>query len=444
MYDDALHDHLLASGVAGSFMNKYNMGAIRQEMAWAFGETDVDSEAAFVQVEPGHLHDLLLNPGRKRLDEQTARAMRNDVQERYRRIPECRVAVLTMGMAEVWRDLQSGLILNQMPPARVMKDQPERFVLDVLSYDEVLGELNGIHALLASHGHPDVRLVLTVSPVPLLVTFRDQDVAIANTYSKSMQRAAAEAFSLTHGNVVYFPSYEIVTLTDRRLSYESDNRHVQASVVDLIVDRFVSLYVSDESIALAPSEIVASPVNDQDNALHVLRTAQFLESEGDPKGAAALYRRLITEFPERSGTGIPAVDHPDAMFQVRVSRLLIEAGDLPAAIEATDELVALAGNDASLILRALDLYSKAGSSDRMLGLIGSKGFKDLGLPTEDVEVRLAIAHLLARDVQRAAPLFARLLDGPLSETYRPRIQKGAEKLARLQAARTDKDQKQAL
>lgn len=432
MYDDLLHERLAEHGLVGSFMNKYNMAAIRQEIAWAFGESAVSPEAGIVSVGDGLLHDLLLSPGNKRLDETTVWAVREDVQSRYRRLPECRVIVLTMGLAEVWRDLDTGLALNHAPPASVLKAMPDRYVLDVLSYEEMLADLNGIHALATKHGHPDVKLVLTVSPVPLHVTFREQDVMVANSYSKSMQRAAAEAFSLAHDNVAYFPSYEIVTLTDRRLSYESDNRHVQASVVDHIVDRFIGLYVIENSPRLAPTEIVPSTVADLSHPRHVLRTAQYLEEEGDRLGAAALYRRLIEAFPNRFEYGDSALDQPDTTIQTRVARLLIEAGDLPAAISAIDQLVTMANGDASVMLRALDLYYKARSAERMFALLESDDVKRLALSPDDVDVRLASAHLLAKNFDQAEPLFTRLSSSPtLSPAHRDRVDKGAAQVARI-------------
>ena len=83
---------------------------------------------------------------------------------------------------------------------------------------EILEELEAIHALLSAHCLPDFKMLATVSPVPLQATFRPEDVMTANAYSKAVQRAALEAFVLRHNNVDYFPSFETVTLTDRRKS----------------------------------------------------------------------------------------------------------------------------------------------------------------------------------------------------------------------------------
>lgn len=431
MYDDQLDERLTDLGLVGSFMNKYNMGAIRQEIAWAFGESSVSQDTVLVSVGEGMLNDLLLNPGNKKLDEAVARAVRADVQARYRRLPECRLVVLTMGLAEVWRDLETGLPLNHAPPPAVLKATPDRYALDVLSYDEMLADLNGIHALLAQHGHPEVKMVVTVSPVPLHATFRDQDVIAANTYSKSMQRTVAEAFVLSHDNVAYFPSYEIVTLTDRRLAYESDNRHVQASVVDHIVDRFIGLYVADDSVPLAPSEIVASEVADLTQPRHVLRSAQYFVQEGDPAAAAKLYRRLITDFPDRFQHSDRALHQADIVLQTKVARLLIDAGDLPGAILATDELTAMAGGDTQVVLAALNLYRKAGGADRIFAVLSSDTVRTAALSANDIDLHLASAHLLSKNLDEAAVLLERLSgEDSLPEPDQQRVAKGLAQIAK--------------
>ena len=56
-----------------------------------------------------------------------------------------------------------------------------------------------------------MRVILTVSPVPLVATYEDQHVLVANTFSKSILRVAAERVARTEEQVAYFPSYEIVT-----------------------------------------------------------------------------------------------------------------------------------------------------------------------------------------------------------------------------------------
>jgi len=85
-------------------------------------------------------------------------------------------------------------------------------------------------------------VVITVSPVPFRVTFTGQDAITANSYSKSVLRAAVEEYVRAHPEADYFPSYEIVTHTARNLAYYNDERHISPKVVESIVDRMVAAY----------------------------------------------------------------------------------------------------------------------------------------------------------------------------------------------------------
>ena len=55
--------------------------------------------------------------------------------------------------------------------------------------------------------NPECRLLVTVSPVHLWATFRDDlDVISASCNSKSTLRAVADEFASRHDNVYYFPA----------------------------------------------------------------------------------------------------------------------------------------------------------------------------------------------------------------------------------------------
>lgn len=53
--------------------------------------------------------------------------------------------------------------------------------------------------------------MLTVSPVPLIATYENRHVWVSTTYSKAAIRVAADIAERRYKNVIYFPSYEIIT-----------------------------------------------------------------------------------------------------------------------------------------------------------------------------------------------------------------------------------------
>lgn len=235
-----------------SLYNKYTVHSILNELRWALDPaTPYPGAAALVEVSPGRWADLQLGGSAfsGSLDEMLV--LRAAYGRVMARAAEADVVVLTLGLVEAWFDTQTGLYLNAAPPPRTAARQPERFQLRVLDGAEVLEALEQIHALLQRHGKPGVRLLVTVSPVPLLMTFRAQDVLVANTYSKAVQRAAIEQFVAQHDNVDYFPSYEFVTLGDPATQWHRDFRHVHPDVVARIMTSVMLEYTGGPQLEQA-------------------------------------------------------------------------------------------------------------------------------------------------------------------------------------------------
>nr|WP_300983231.1 GSCFA domain-containing protein [Roseicyclus sp.] len=72
--------------------------------------------------------------------------------------------------------------------------------------------------------NPRVRVLLTVSPVPLTATKSDAHVLVATTWSKSVLRAVAGQTAARLGFVDYFPSYEIIASTPFGGRFYEDNK----------------------------------------------------------------------------------------------------------------------------------------------------------------------------------------------------------------------------
>ncbi|MFN4059006.1 MAG: GSCFA domain-containing protein [Roseinatronobacter sp.] len=277
------------AGKDESLYNKYTVHSILNEIRWA-----LDPDAPH----PGG-DALLPTGGGKWCDPQLGgstfsgtfeqmMAFRGSFVQTMQRVREADVIIITLGLVEAWFDKNSGLYLNAAPPPRAVVSEPDRFELHVLDYQEIISALEEVHALLSRFGKPGWKMLLTVSPVALLSTFRDQDVLVANMYSKSVQRAAAEAFVLRHENVDYFPSYEFVTLGDPKTNWTHDYRHVHPRVVNRIMSSVMAAYLDDP-------ELAQKALSDD---AHMLYGAQDYEAlitlyaANDPKylSSLALYR----------------------------------------------------------------------------------------------------------------------------------------------------------
>ncbi|GAB6141989.1 hypothetical protein JCM14076_27180 [Methylosoma difficile] len=168
---------------------------------------------------------------------------RKSFNQAFSAIKKADVVVLTLGLSEVWFDKQSSLYLNIAITPELVKRYPGRFEFHVFDYSKTLSYLNEIYALLDKHLKPGFRLMLTVSPVPLNVTYRSQDVLISNAYSKAVLRASVEEFIIDKANVNYFPSYEFVSLTNAEIVWsEDDFRHIHESFIDFIMANVMAQY----------------------------------------------------------------------------------------------------------------------------------------------------------------------------------------------------------
>jgi hypothetical protein len=127
-----------------------------------------------------------------------------------KRIRSCRGVILTLGLAEVWRDVKADVFVNCTPVPSLFKTEPDRYEVHLTSFAQNWANLEMIYTLLAQYGHPDVHIIVTISPVPLMNTFSTMDIVVANTWAKSLLRAVAQEWAAVHSNVDYFPSYEIV------------------------------------------------------------------------------------------------------------------------------------------------------------------------------------------------------------------------------------------
>ena len=224
-------------------LNRYVPQSIANELAWAFGDRPFP-EASYYQELEGW-RDLQLHLGAPAAPIETVKERRAALAEYMRLAAEAGVFIMTVGLAEAWFDLATGLYLNAAPPARARKLFPDRFQFHLLGHEEILAGLEQIHDLLSRYGRSDLRILVTVSPVALSTTFTGRDVLVANSYMKSALRTAVEAFAMGRENIDYLPSYESIVLSDRRRAWREDQAHVADEMVRVNVLRMLASYAEE-------------------------------------------------------------------------------------------------------------------------------------------------------------------------------------------------------
>lgn len=341
-------------------INNYGTPSIYNEFAWAFGAQEFEPDHHIIEVMPGKFADQHVSPSLRPEPRDVVLSRRAAITASYASALKCRVVIMTLGLAEVWFDKVSGYHLNVSPRPSTLKAFPDRYELHVLSYEEIYKFLADTLVLLKERGREDLQVILTVSPVPLQVTQRPEDVMVANCYSKSALRTAAEAVVARFPFVCYYPSYESVTMSDRKKAWLDDLIHVSDAIVRINVGRMVDAFVGSapdddrESIA-AGGEAVA------------IVKAQSARARGGNSAAG-----FFSEHGVWSESSVA--------FAVEHARFLLDSGNAAAALDVT--CLHQESGDIAIIaleceaLLALDRVSEA---LKKVELLGGKRVKAVGL-----------------------------------------------------------------
>jgi hypothetical protein len=115
-----------------------------------------------------------------------------------------------LGLTEAWLSTTDGAVYPIAPGVAGGSFDPQRYVFHNFSYSEVVADLSlFIDKLLLIN--PTIKIILTVSPVPLIATYENRHVLVSTIHSKSVLCAAAHEIENRYKNVIYFPAYDIIT-----------------------------------------------------------------------------------------------------------------------------------------------------------------------------------------------------------------------------------------
>ena len=148
---------------------------------------------------------------------------------------EASVLVFTLGLTEAWVCAEDGAVFPVCPGVVAGEFDPQRHRFLNFRAAEIAQDFRAALAALREI-NLNLRVILTVSPVPLAATATAEHVYVANFYSKAALRAAAEEIVATTAGVAYFPSLEIVLGLEAAASFEPDLRSVSAAGVSRVID----------------------------------------------------------------------------------------------------------------------------------------------------------------------------------------------------------------
>ena len=177
-------------------------------------------------------------------------------------LESCDILVFTLGLTEAWRSLRDGAVYPLAPGVAGGTYDPTSHGFVNYSAAEVEEDLARFLAA-AKQRNPRLRVILTVSPVPLAATFEDRSVLVSTTYSKAALRVAAEAMIRRHDWVDYFPSYEIITGSPTGgLYYGPDDREVNPLGVAHVMRLFQRHYIGGDDAPATNAAVTADATID--------------------------------------------------------------------------------------------------------------------------------------------------------------------------------------
>jgi len=159
------------------------------------------------------------------------------------------VFIFTLGLTEAWVDKRTGRVFPTAPGTIAGDFDPGVYEFKNFTYDEIYEDFVEFRDLVCARNR-DLKIILTVSPVPLTATATDNHVLVATTYSKSVLRAVAGSLADTYSNVDYFPSYEMIASPwSKGFFYESNMREVNSGGVAAVMRVFFDQHGAIETPA---------------------------------------------------------------------------------------------------------------------------------------------------------------------------------------------------
>jgi GSCFA family protein len=167
------------------------------------------------------------------------------------------VLVFTLGLTECWASREDGAVFPLCPGVLGGTFDKKRHEFVNLDVEDVVGDITTFVSELRAV-NPEARVILTVSPVPLIATAEPRHVLVSTVASKSILRVACEKIVRTCKGVAYFPSYEIVTGGFGKTSYfAEDCRSVIEEGVAHVMRVFMRHYVRNSGALRSLKELVS-------------------------------------------------------------------------------------------------------------------------------------------------------------------------------------------
>lgn len=197
----------------------------------------------------------------------------------------CDLFIFTFGLTEAWLHSETQTVFSMAPGILGGNYDPKIYTFRNYTTHDVISDFQEFRKL-AQTLNPDMKFLITVSPVPLAATASGKHVEVATSRSKAVLRAACDELTSTFVDVDYFPSYEIITSPRVRGQFFSPNlRDVTSEGVHAVIAILKLAYgIEKDETIIDPSKIPSAIADEEEDTLDTRCEEVLLNNFADSAG----------------------------------------------------------------------------------------------------------------------------------------------------------------
>lgn len=201
------------------------------------------------------------------------------VREMFRTVE---VFIFTLGLTEAWMSARDGAVYPLCPGVAAGAFSPTLHQFKNFRLAEVVQDFGTFYSRLKKL-NPGAKMLLTVSPVPLVATAENRHVLQSTVYSKSVLRVACQELQESYEDIHYFPSYEIICGHHTKgMFFEDDKRSVAERGVDhvmgLFFKHYANIHVDFSKAAPSSPAVAACDCSESERLAQALCDEELLDS----------------------------------------------------------------------------------------------------------------------------------------------------------------------
>jgi len=158
------------------------------------------------------------------------------------------VFIFTLGLTEAWLSKKDNAVYPLCPGVDGGSFDHDKYYLKNFTTTEIISDFLTFTNKL-QQVNPNAKIIITVSPTPIIATATNNHILTANFYTKSALRAACSEIILNNNQIDYFPSYELILsgCFSELNNFEVDGRTPTENSIANVMNTFFQAFFEQNS-----------------------------------------------------------------------------------------------------------------------------------------------------------------------------------------------------